>query len=92
MSSTDSINNYTTAISNIILNRLAIGNMTEEDAKILRNMLIRIRTDAKLKNANRSFNASFRNLDTSWIAGISSTSNNDIASSAKLASILISLL
>ena len=48
------LNNYTTAINNIILHRLNIGIITEEDAKILRNMLIRIRTDTKLINAIRS--------------------------------------
>ena len=66
--------------------------MTEEDANILRTFLIRIRTDPKLLNTIIRFEESSVALDCSWKTGVSSTLNNNNASSAKLANILILLL
>ena len=80
------INNYTSSLNTIINHKLNANTMTKEDANILRNMLLRIQTNTKLRNAIGSFNESFLNLEDSW------TTDDNIASSAKLASLLVLLL
>ena len=93
-----SISNYmadvisvTYSFNKVIDHKLNINDMTEEDVKILRNILIRIRTDTKLLNAIREFNISFFNLDCNCTGGVSATLKNTMALSAKLAHILISI-
>ena len=66
--------------------------MTAADAKILRIVLIRLQTDIKLLFAIIGFNTSFFNLDVNWTMGDSSVLNDNMDSSAKLASILAALL
>ena len=91
--STDEIiNSITTAVNNIIDHRLDVDTMTIEDAKILCDMLIRIRTDPDLLNAYICFSKSFIDLDKCWIKGVSSASNKDMASSENLARMLVSIL
>ena len=47
----ENINKFIECVNNAIKNKLEAGIMTELDAKILRKMLIRIRTDTNLLNA-----------------------------------------
>ena len=86
------LNNYTNCINSAINHRLEVGTMTEVDTKIQRKMLIRIQTDTELLNSIRIWNESFLNLDINWTIGASSVLNDNMDSSAKLASILASLL
>ena len=87
-----SLNKFIEFINNAISHRLEAGTMTEADAKILRKMLIRIRTDTNLLNAIKEFNAAFGNLDVNWTIGATSDLNYNMDSSVKLASILASIL
>ena len=57
------ITNFTNFYNGVINHRRYIGTMTEEDAKILRNMLVRIQTDTELFNFIKSFNKSLLYLD-----------------------------
>ena len=91
-STDERINNFINFINGVINHRLDVGTMTEEDAKLLRNMLIRIRNDTELFNAIKSFNESLLYLDFNWTAVVSSISNDNTTTSIKLASILASLL
>ena len=91
-SKNEGINNFINFINGVINHRLDIGTMTEEDAKILRNMLIRIRNDTELFNAIKSFNKSLLYLDINWTTGVSSTYDDNTTTSVKFANILASLL
>ena len=76
--STDNLlNNFTLSVSTAIKHELDVGTITDEDAKILRKVLIRIQTDTKLLNAIIKFNALFLNLDINWIAAAFSVLNNN---------------
>ena len=91
-STDECINNFINFINGVINHRLDIGTMTKEDAKLLRNILIRIRNDTELFNAIKSFNKFLLYLDFNWTAGVSSISNDNTTTSVKLANILASLL
>ena len=51
----ENINKLIECVKNAIKDKLEAGIMTEADAKILRKMLIRIRTDPNLLNAINGF-------------------------------------
>ena len=93
--SIDRVKSFTTAINSIINNRLNDHTMTETNATVLREMLIRIQTDPELLSAIYCFNDSAINLDSRW-SGISSGVTFHIStnkpSCANLAHILVSLL
>ena len=91
-STDERINTITIAINNIILYRLGDGTITEADAKLLSNLLLRIRTEPDLLNAIMRFNESFIALDINRKSTASSVSNNNTVSSAKIASMIVSLL
>ena len=82
------LNNFTKGINNIINHKLEAGTMTEADAKILRKMLIRIRTDTNLLNAVKGFTSAFNTLDLNWTIGTTSVLNDNMDSSLKLANLL----
>ena len=93
--STDNrVNDFTTAINNIINIRLNVQTMTDANATVLREMLIRIQTDPELLNAVYRYNDSVINIEYSW-SGIPTGVTVDIStkpSCANLAHILVSLL
>ena len=91
-STDDRITNFTNFYNGVINHRLYSGTMTEEDAKILRNMLVRIQTDTELFNAIKSFNKSLLYLDINWTTGISSIYDDNTTASVKLVILLASLL
>ena len=66
--------------------------MTEADAKILRKMLIRIRTDTNLLNAIKGFNIAFSTLDINWTISATSILNHNMDSSVKIANLLASIM
>ena len=92
ISKEESLNIFIKWINNAISHRLESGTMTESDANILRKMLIRIQTDTNLLTAIKEFNKSFLNLDINWTVGATSILNDNLDSSAKLASLLASIL
>ena len=81
-------NNFTKSINNTINHKLEAGTMTETEAKILRKMLIRIRTDTNLLNAVKEFTSAFNTLDLNWTIGATSVLNDNMDSSVKLANLL----
>ena len=83
----DHITNFTNFYNGVINHRLYIGTMTEEDAKILRNMLARIQTDPELLKAIRTFNKSLLYLNDNWTTGVSLIYDDDTITSIKLISL-----
>ena len=81
----ENINKFIECVKNAIKNKLEAGIMSELDAKILRKMLIRIRTDTNLLNAINGFNIAFGTLDLNWTIGATSVLNDTLDSSIKLA-------
>ena len=86
------LNNFTKGINNTINHKLEAGTMTETDAKILRKMLIRIRTDTNLLNAVKGFTSAFNILDINWTIGTTSVLNDNMDSSLKLANLLAMIM
>ena len=84
----ENINKFIDCANNSIKNKLEAGIMTETDAKILRKMLIQIRTDINLLNAIKEFSIAFGNLDLNWTIGATSVLNDSIDSNIKIASLL----
>ena len=88
----ENINKFIGCINSVIKDKLEAGTMTETDAKILRKMLIRIRTDINLLNAVQGFMSSFSTLDLNWTIGATSVLNDNMDSSLKLANLLASIM
>ena len=61
------INNITIGVNAIIQYKLYAGTITEEDANILRDMLIRIRTNPELLNVIIDFNESFLAMNGNYM-------------------------
>ena len=61
------INNITIGVNAIIQYKLYTGTITEEDANILRDMLIRIRTNPELLNVIIDFNESFLAMNGNYM-------------------------
>ena len=92
ISKEENINKFIECINNTISYKLEAGTMTEADAKILRKMLIRIRTDTNLLNDIKEFNIAFSTLGLNWTIGATSILNDNMNSSIKLASLLASIM
>ena len=88
ISKEENINKFIDCVNSAIKNKLEAGIMTKTDGKILRKMLIRIRTDTNLLNAIKEFNIAFSTLDLIWTIGATSILNDNMDSSVKLASLL----
>ena len=87
----ESIDKFIEYVNNAIKDKLEDGTMTETDAKILRKMIIRIRTDTNLLNAIKGFIVAFSTLDINWTIGNTSVLNDNMDSSLKLSSLLTSI-
>ena len=84
----DNINKFIGCVNSAIKDKLEAGIITEADAKILRNMFIRIQTDTNLLNAVKGFMSAFSTLDLNWTIGTTSVLNDNMDSSLKLANLL----
>ena len=88
ISKEENINKFIDCVNSAIKNKLEAGIMTKTDGKILRKMLIRIRTDNNLLNAVKGFMSAFGILDINWTMGSTSVLNDNMDSSLKLANLL----
>ena len=83
------VNNFINAINDIIQFRLEYKRMNEDEANVLREMLIRIRTDTALLAAITNFNNSFLTLKANWDSINSYTSSISPTSNANLLNAII---
>ena len=70
-------NDITIAVNAIIQKGIAAGTMDDNDADILRDLLIRIKEDAKLITAYSKFSSFISGLNFHCITDASTVSNDD---------------
>ena len=75
------VNNITIGVNAIIQYQLDAGTITEKDSNVLRDILIRIRTNPELLNVIIDFNEFFLAMNTIWVSNTFGSSNVTTTSS-----------